>query len=133
MVIASTSSINLYTFQRFNDNYQFQQVTLINFKAPVEYGAITSIQFNPTNSSELLVGYLSSSPGYFSIDNGGLFFKKLSDIQPMSSQNAKVARYMPDASRFYSFDYLNGVGLWPGLKDKLYYVENLLLYGASVN
>ena len=51
MVISSTSSINLYTFQRTNDNYQFQQVPLTNFQAPVEYGAITSIQFNPSNSS----------------------------------------------------------------------------------
>ena len=51
MVIASTSSINLYTFQRINDNYQFQQVPLTVFQAPVEYGAITSVQFNPSNSA----------------------------------------------------------------------------------
>ncbi len=67
------------------------------------------------------MGYLSSSPGFFSLENGGAFFKKYSDIQPMSSQNAKIAIYMPDNSRFYSYDYLNGVGIWPGLNNKLYY------------
>ena len=51
MVIASTSSINLYTFQRINDNYQFQQVPLTNFQASVDFGSITSVQFNPSNSS----------------------------------------------------------------------------------
>lgn len=51
MVIASTSSINLYTFRRLNDNYQFQQVPLTVFQAPVEYGALTSVEFNPSNSS----------------------------------------------------------------------------------
>jgi len=133
MVIASTSSINLYTFQRTNDNYQFQQVPLTNFQAPVDYGAITSVQFNPSNSSELLIGYLSSSPGAYSIENGGQFFKKLNDIQPMSSQNAKIARYMPDHSRFFSYDFINGVGLWPGVGNKLYYIENFLLYDAASN
>ncbi len=39
----------------------------------------------------------------------------------MSSENAKVARYMPDHDRFYSYDYLDGVGIWPGLNNKLYY------------
>lgn len=133
MVIATTSSINIYTLQRLNDNYSFNKVDLANSQAPIEYGSITSIQFNPSNSSELLVGYLSSSPGFYSIENNGVFFKKLSDIQPMSSQNAKIAKYMPDNSRFYSFDYLNGVGIWPGLQDRLYYVENFLFYGASSN
>jgi len=42
----------------------------------------------------------------------------LNDIQPMSSNNAKIARFMPDGHRFYSFDYLNGIGLWPGDKSK---------------
>ena len=35
MVIASTSSINIYTFQKINDNYQFQKIPLTNYKAPV--------------------------------------------------------------------------------------------------
>ena len=122
MVIASTSSINLYTFQRTNDNYQFQQVPLTNFQASVDNGAITSVQFNPSNSSELLIGYLSSSPGAYSIENGGKFFKKINDIQPMSAQNAKIARYMPDNYRFFSYDFINGVGLWPGVGNKLYYL-----------
>jgi hypothetical protein len=133
MVIASTSSINLYTFQRSNDDYTFQQVPLTVFQAPVEYGAITSVQFNPRNFSELVIGYLSSSPGSYSIENGGLFFKKFQDIQPMSSQNAKIASYMPDTQRYYSYDYNNGVGLWPGPGGKLYYLENFLLYDAHSN
>ena len=51
----------------------------------------------------------------------------------MSSQNAKIAKYMPDNIRFYSYDFINGVGLWPGPNNKLYYLENFLLYGASSN
>lgn len=39
----------------------------------------------------------------------------------MSSKNAKIAHYMPDSVRYYSFDYLNGVGLWPGVGSRLYY------------
>jgi len=39
----------------------------------------------------------------------------------MSSQNAKIAKYMPDGVRFYSYDYLNGVGLWPGATQRLFY------------
>ena len=59
----------------------------------------------------------------------------------MSSQNAKIARFMPDGQRFFSFDYLNGIGLWPGSKEvvnnittyKLYYQENMLLYDTATN
>lgn len=39
----------------------------------------------------------------------------------MSAQNAKVARYLPDNSRFFSYDFINGVGLWPGPGGKLFY------------
>ena len=51
----------------------------------------------------------------------------------MSSKNAKIVHYMPDSVRYYSFDYLNGVGLWPGIGNRLYYKENFLLYDASSN
>ena len=54
-------------------------------------------------------------------DKPGGYFKKIYDIQPMSSENAKIAKFMPDGSRFYSFDYLNGIGLWPGATGKLTY------------
>jgi len=81
----------------------------------VQYGSITSAQFNPTDSSEVIVGFLSTSPLAYSISNA-VFFKKLNDIQPMSSNNAKIARYMPDGQRFYSYDFLNGIGLWPGTR-----------------
>lgn len=131
MVIASTSSINVYTYPKVNDNYQFQAVTLTNFQAPVNYESITSAEFNPNNATELIVGFLSSSPTIYSIDNDGSFIKRFDDIQPMSSKNAKIAHYFPDAQRYYSFDYLDGVGLWPGLQNKLYYKENFLLYDAS--
>jgi hypothetical protein len=40
---------------------------------------------------------------------------------------------MPDGQRFYSFDYLNGVGLWPGTSQKLYYQEKFLLYDATAD
>jgi hypothetical protein len=121
MVIASTSSINIYVYTRINDNYQFQSVPLTNFQSPINYESITSVEFNPNNATELIVGFLSSSPSFFSIENGGQFYKKFVDIQPMSSKNAKIARYMPDSVRYYSFDYLNGVGLWPGVGNRLYY------------
>lgn len=114
MVIASTSSLNIYTYAQNNDDYTFQQIPL-NATAPVAYGSITSVQFNPTDSEELLVGFLEVSPMAYSVTNG-VYFKKISDTQPKSSQNAKIARYMPDGQRYYSFDYLNGVGLWPGSK-----------------
>jgi hypothetical protein len=139
MAIATTGSLNVYTYQRNNADYSFQQVPLSSI-APVTYGAITSVQFNPTNSSELIVGFLSNSPMAYSLTSG-IYFKKMADIQPDSSQNAKIARYMPDGIRFYSYDYLDGVGLWPGNKIvtngvityRLGYTENFLLYDASTN
>lgn len=114
MVIASTGALNIYTYQKDNDDYQFQQIPL-NSTAPVSYGSITSVQFNPVNSSEIIVGFLDVSPMAYSLVNG-IFFKKMNDIQPMSSKNGKVAKYMPDGQRIYSYDYLDGVGLWPGAK-----------------
>lgn len=51
----------------------------------------------------------------------------------MSAQNAKIAAFMPDGSRYYSFDYLDGVGLWPGLSNRLYYIENFLLYDTNTD
>jgi len=38
---------------------------------------------------------------------------------------------MPDGQRFYSYDYLDGIGLWPGPGLKLYYEEQFLLYGTA--
>ncbi len=61
------------------------------------------------------MGFLDASPMAYSVTSG-VFFKRLADTQPKSSQNAKIARYMPDGQKYYSFDYLNGVGLWPGSK-----------------
>lgn len=51
MVIASTSSINTYLYTRINDNYQFQAVPLSNFRAPINYESITSVEFNPNNAT----------------------------------------------------------------------------------
>jgi hypothetical protein len=45
----------------------------------------------------------------------------MKDIQPLSSSNAKVATFMPDGKRFLSSDFRNGIGLWPGLQDTLFY------------
>lgn len=128
MVIASTGSLNVYTYDRNNGNYQFQQLPL-NSTAPVAYGAITSVEFNPLNSSELIVGFLSNSPMAYSLATG-VFFKKLPDIQPYSSQNAKIAHYMPDGVRVFSYDYLEGVGLWPGSKTVVGGVVTYRLYYA---
>ncbi len=49
MVIASTNSLNIYTFAKSNDDYSFQQINL-NAISPIAYGSITSVQFNPTDS-----------------------------------------------------------------------------------
>jgi len=51
MVIASTSSINTYLYNRVNDNYQFQSIPLAYFQAPINYESITSIEFNPNNAT----------------------------------------------------------------------------------
>jgi hypothetical protein len=119
MGIASNNMIYVYTYKRNNDQYTFKLVSN-NSTVPTAYGAITSFQFNPTNSSEMVVGFLNVSPmGYTLAKN--TYFPKLKDIQPMGSQNQKVARYMPDGQRFYSYDYLKGIGLWPGPGSKLYY------------
>jgi len=42
MTIATTNSLWIYTYQRNNDNYDFQQIPLES-TAPVQYEAITSI------------------------------------------------------------------------------------------
>lgn len=42
MVIASTGLLNIYTYERSNDNYNFQKIPL-EAGAPVNYGSITSV------------------------------------------------------------------------------------------
>ena len=51
MVIASTSSINTYLYNRVNDNYQFQSIPLAYFQAPINYESLTSVEFNPNNAT----------------------------------------------------------------------------------
>jgi hypothetical protein len=65
------------------------------------------------------VGFLNVSPQLLELDTG--LFKLLKDIQPQSSLNAKKARYMPDGKRILSSDYINGIGIWPGVNNTLYY------------
>jgi len=40
---------------------------------------------------------------------------------------------MPDGSRFYSYDFLSGIGVWPGAGGRLSYREKYLLYDATAN
>lgn len=40
---------------------------------------------------------------------------------------------MPDGKRFLSSDFLDGIGIWPGQKDQLYYQEGFLLYDLHPN
>lgn len=114
-----------------NDQYQFN---LFRFNVPpVEYGAITSIKFSPNSESQIILGFLSSSPSFYSFLDDGVFFTNFTDIQPSPNNNAKVARYLPDGIRVYSYDFEKGVGLWSGPKNKLYYQSKFFLYGAASN
>jgi hypothetical protein len=40
---------------------------------------------------------------------------------------------MPDGRRFLSSDALNGIGIWPGVKNNLFYKEGYLLYNILPN
>ena len=68
----------------------------------------------------------------FSIDNS-IFFQKFKDTQPKSALNPKIARYFPDGQRVFSFDYLVGMGVWPGLNNTLLYLENYPIYDLISN
>lgn len=77
------------------------------------------------------MGFLNISPQFLRIDSG--FFVPMKDIQPFASKNPKIANYMPDGKRVISTDNLKGIGIWPGVGDKLYYVEGYLLYHLHPN
>jgi len=129
MAITSNEQINIYSFTRTAGTYAFNQLTSLT--AAVANGDVTSIQFNPNNSNELVVGFLNVSPQLLEIDTG--LFKLLKDIQPQSSLNAKKSQFMPDGKRVLSSDYINGLGIWPGVNDTLYYKEGYLLYDLHPN
>jgi hypothetical protein len=74
----------------------------------------------------MTIGFLNVSPQTFHLDT--LTFTAPKDIQPQASSNAKKASYMPDGKRFLSSDFLDGIGVWPGVKQQLYYQEAFLLY-----
>lgn len=38
-----------------------------------------------------------------------------SNEQPTFMNNFKIVKFMPDGKRVFSSDYLEGIGLWPGL------------------
>lgn len=65
------------------------------------------------------MGFLNVSPQLLNLDTG--LFVLLKDIQPQSSLNAKKAQFMPDGKRVLSSDYVNGIGIWPGVNNTLYY------------
>lgn len=89
------------------------------FQPPPGNQDITSIEFNPTDSNEMVVGFLNVSPQFLKIDTG--YFVPAKDIQPLAGKNEKKATYMPEGKRFMSSDALNGIGIWPGIKNNLYY------------
>jgi hypothetical protein len=72
----------------------------------------------------MVVGFLNVSPQLFKIDTGT--FTPMNDIQPLATGNAKKVIFMPDGKRFLSSDYKNGIGIWNGIRDTLFYNENLL-------
>ena len=51
----------------------------------------------------------------------------------MASKNAKKATFIPDGKRFLSSDALNGLGIWPGVGNVLFYKEAFLLYDLHSN
>lgn len=67
----------------------------------------------------MVVAFLNVSPQFFKIDTG--YFVPSNDIQPLAAKNPKTAVYMPDGKRFMSSDALNGIGIWPGVKNTLFY------------
>ena len=71
------------------------------------------------------------SPQFLRIDTG--YFVPMKDIQPLASKNEKKATYMPDGKRFLSSDAMNGIGIWPGIKNNLFYREGYLLYSLIPN
>eukprot|EP00919_Chromeraceae_sp_WS-2016_P049349 GHVR01116821.1.p1 GENE.GHVR01116821.1~~GHVR01116821.1.p1 ORF type:complete len:110 (+),score=7.23 GHVR01116821.1:736-1065(+) len=80
----------------------------------------------------MAIGFLDGNPQLYNI-NKKTFFSKTNDVQPHRSQNYKIAMYMADGQRLYSYDYLEGVGIWPGPNNKLVYKEDYLLYGLNAN
>jgi hypothetical protein len=67
----------------------------------------------------MIVAFLNVSPQFLHIDTGN--FVPMKDIQPLATKNEKKAAYMPDGKRFLSSDAMNGIGLWPGVKNNLFY------------
>ena len=67
----------------------------------------------------MIVAFLNVSPQFLRIDTGN--FVPMKGIQPLATKNEKKATYMPDGKRFLSSDAMNGIGLWPGVKNSLLY------------
>lgn len=74
----------------------------------------------------MVIGFLNVSPQFLKLDTG--YFVPQKDIQPLAGKNEKKATYMPDGKRFISSDALNGIGLWPGINNNLFYKQGYLLY-----
>jgi WD40 repeat protein len=128
MAISTNSEINIYTYERKDGQYMFIPLEQ-TFQPPVSNQDITSIEFNPNDSNEMVVGFLNVSPQFLKIDTG--FFVPGKDIQPLAAKNDKKATYMPDGKRFLSSDALNGIGIWPGVKNTLFYKEGYPLYNIQ--
>lgn len=67
----------------------------------------------------MVVAFLNVSPQFLRIDTG--YFVPMKDIQPLAAKNEKKATYIPDGKRFLSSDAMNGIGVWPGVNNNLFY------------
>jgi hypothetical protein len=78
-------------------------------------GFFTSFDFNPKDSSQIVVGFINGSPRIYKFNgNSSEYSKVSSQDQPSYQNNPKTVRFMPDGQRVFSSDDQLGVGLWPG-------------------
>jgi WD40 repeat protein len=133
--VATRNTISLFAVRPVGDSVEF--VNQAGKKAESSsadvagLGTFTSFDFNPKDSSSIVVGFSSGSPRIYQFNgNSTQFIKISSQDQPSYQNNPKTVRFMPDGQRIFSSDNLVGVGLWPGnTNSSLVYNEGFLFFG----
>lgn len=109
-----TNAVTLGFYSIIMDNGQFYFERVKSITIDSTFGLINSVDFNPLNPSQIVVGFSNVSPRLYDTENETLGFTKLIDLgeQPSYKGNWKRALFLPDGKRVISSDE-KGFGFWP--------------------
>lgn len=130
--VQDTATIGIYDIIRDNGGFSF--VLASEIKIDTAFGFISSVEYNPHKSTELVVGFSNTSPKLIDYSDPGSSFAPLYDKgeQPSYKDNYKIVAFLPDGKRVISSGYQPGVGLWPAVPSgDLVYKEDYFLFGLK--